>query len=32
MTDDLLVLLDGLTASGCTHVVMASTSSSWRPV
>ncbi len=32
MTDDLLALLDWLTANGCTHVAMESTSSYWRPV
>ncbi len=32
MTDDLLALLDWLTANGCTHVAMERTSSSWRPV
>ena len=32
MTDDLLALLDWLTAGGCTHVAMESTSSYWRPV
>ena len=32
MTDDLLALLDWLTASRCTHVAMESTSSYWRPV
>ncbi len=32
MTDDLLALLDWLTARGCTHLAMESTSSYWRPV
>jgi transposase len=32
MTRDLLTLLDWLTAAGCTHVAMESTSAYWRPV
>jgi transposase len=32
MTDLLLSMLDWLTATGCTHVAMESTSSYWRPV
>jgi transposase len=32
MTDELLSLSDWLTAAGCTHVAMESTSSYWRPV
>lgn len=32
MTDDLLGLLDWLTASGCTHVAIESTGVYWRPV
>src|SRR5262249_22249182 len=32
MTLDLLVLLDWLTAAGCTHVAMECTSAYWRPL
>ncbi|MDQ3253922.1 MAG: IS110 family transposase, partial [Acidobacteriota bacterium] len=32
MTDDLLGLLDWLTAEGCTHVAIESTGVYWRPV
>lgn len=32
MTDDLLALSDWLTAAGCTHVAMESTSVYWKPV
>jgi transposase len=32
MTDDLLRLLDWLTAEGCTHVAIESTGVYWRPV
>ena len=32
MTDDLLALADWLRAAGCTHVAMASTGVSWKPV
>ncbi len=32
MTADLLALADWLAAAGCTHVVMESTSSYWRPI
>ncbi len=32
MTADLLALADGLLACGCTHVAMASTGDSWKPV
>jgi len=32
MTRDLLALLDWLTAAGCMHVAMDSTSAYWRPV
>ena len=32
MTGELLALLDWLTAAGCTHVAMESTSSYWRPI
>lgn len=32
MTDDLLRLLDWLTAEGCTHVAIESTGVYWKPV
>ena len=32
MTDDLLTLLDWLTAAGCTHVAIESTGVYWKPV